>query len=60
MDEIYEDCITGTKRYPATIHSNIERWACNIVDDPFEVGKKTYADIDFRLMYKLEERLKNL
>ena len=30
------------------------------MDDPFEVGKKTYADIDLRLMYILEERLKNL
>lgn len=30
------------------------------VDDPFEVGKKTYADIDLSLMYKLEERLKTL
>ncbi|MDW0154021.1 MAG: hypothetical protein QOK68_05380, partial [Nitrososphaeraceae archaeon] len=30
------------------------------MDDPFEVGKKTYADIDLSLMYKLEERLKSL
>ncbi|MDW3653902.1 MAG: hypothetical protein QOK61_05045, partial [Nitrososphaeraceae archaeon] len=30
------------------------------MDDPFEVGKKTYADIDLSLMYKLEERLKTL
>ncbi len=30
------------------------------MDDPFEVGKKTYADIDLSLMYKLEERLKIL
>lgn len=29
------------------------------MDDPFE-GKKTYADIDLSLMYKLEERLKKL
>jgi hypothetical protein len=30
------------------------------MDHPFEVGKKTFADIDLSLMYKLEERLKNL
>jgi hypothetical protein len=30
------------------------------MDDPFEVGKKTYADIDLSLMYKLEGRLNNL
>ena len=30
------------------------------MDDPFEVGKKTYADVDLNLMYKLEERLKTL
>ncbi len=30
------------------------------MDDSFEVGKKSYADIDLSLMYKLEERLKNL
>ena len=30
------------------------------MDDPFEVGKKTYADIDLSLIYKLEERLKTL
>ena len=30
------------------------------MDDPFEVGKKTYADIDLSLKYKLEERLKTL
>lgn len=30
------------------------------MDDPFEVGKKTYADIDLSLMYKLEEGLKTL
>jgi hypothetical protein len=30
------------------------------MDDPFEVGKKTYADIDLSLMYKLEERIKTL
>jgi len=32
------------------------------MDDPFEVGKKTYADINLSLSlkYKLEERLKNL
>lgn len=30
------------------------------MDDPFEVGKKTYTDIDLSLMYKLEERLEEL
>ena len=30
------------------------------MDDPFEVGKKTYADIDLSLMYKIEERIKTL
>ena len=30
------------------------------MDDPFKGGKKTYADIDLSLMYKLKERLKNL
>ena len=32
------------------------------MDDPFEVVKKTYADINLSLSlkYKLEERLKNL
>lgn len=29
------------------------------MDDPFEVGKKTYADVDLDLMYKLEEYLKD-
>lgn len=27
------------------------------MDDPFEVGKKTYADVDLGLMYKLEQYL---
>lgn len=29
------------------------------MDDPFEVGKKSYADVDLKLVYKLEEYLKN-
>lgn len=30
------------------------------MDDPFEVGKKTYADVDLGLVYKLKDRLNNL
>ncbi len=29
------------------------------MDDPFEVGKKSYADIDLKLVYKLEDHLNN-
>lgn len=30
------------------------------MDDPFEVGKKTYADVDVSLIYKLKDRLNTL
>lgn len=29
------------------------------MDDPFEVGKKSYADVDLKLLYKLEDHLNN-